>query len=253
MKKQVFAHDIDARNNPELKKVLLRYGMAGIGIFWSITEMLYEKDGVIPMDAIDNMASEFRCRPSVVRSVVCDFNLFVNDGSDFWSESVKDTLEHRKRISEARSAAGRKGGAPKGNKNAANEKDAEPAGQQEQPAQVQPKPEEKQPEQVIMQPVQVEQKPEQAQEPAQQEKQPEQEKPVRKIFKKPTIEDVQEEINRKGYDIDAKAFIAFYESKGWMIGKNHMKSWKAALVTWQHRRDKESNTKPNNNINDLWK
>ena len=36
--------------------------------------------------------------------------------------------------------------------------------------------------------------------------------------------------------IDADAFVNFYESKGWMIGKNKMKDWKAAVRTWERKR-----------------
>lgn len=36
----------------------------------------------------------------------------------------------------------------------------------------------------------------------------------------------------KGYRIDPEAFVAFYASKGWMVGKSPMKDWKSAVVTW---------------------
>ena len=52
-------------------------------------------------------------------------------------------------------------------------------------------------------------------------------------FKKPTIEEVKEYcINRKN-DVDVNKWFDFYESKGWMIGKNKMKDWKAAIRTWE--------------------
>ncbi len=57
--------------------------------------------------------------------------------------------------------------------------------------------------------------------------------PVR--FSPPSIEDVEKYCIEKGYHIDAEAFVAFYEAKGWYIGKNKMKSWKSALVTWEKR------------------
>jgi len=40
-------------------------------------------------------------------------------------------------------------------------------------------------------------------------------------------------------NVDAEAFIAFYESKGWMIGKNKMKDWKQAIITWEKRQYKK--------------
>jgi hypothetical protein len=36
-------------------------------------------------------------------------------------------------------------------------------------------------------------------------------------------------------NVDPQSFIDFYESKGWMVGKNKMKSWKAAIRTWAKR------------------
>ena len=54
-------------------------------------------------------------------------------------------------------------------------------------------------------------------------------------FTPPTLSEVQSYIEEKGYHIDAEAFINFYESKGWMIGKNQMKSWKGAVGTWESR------------------
>lgn len=44
-------------------------------------------------------------------------------------------------------------------------------------------------------------------------------------------------ISEKGYTVDAQRFIDFYEAKGWMIGKNKMKDWRAAVRTWMRRPD----------------
>ena len=43
-------------------------------------------------------------------------------------------------------------------------------------------------------------------------------------------------------NVDAKTFVDFYESKGWKIGKNPMKDWKAAVRTWE-KKDNKSNNK----------
>ena len=57
----------------------------------------------------------------------------------------------------------------------------------------------------------------------------------RKSFIPPTVEEVKEYIDSVGSQVDAESFVAFYESKGWMVGKNKMRSWKAAIVTWEKR------------------
>lgn len=57
----------------------------------------------------------------------------------------------------------------------------------------------------------------------------------RKNFVPPTVEEVKEYVDSVGSQVDPEAFVAFYESKGWMIGRNKMKSWKMAIVTWEKR------------------
>ena len=52
-------------------------------------------------------------------------------------------------------------------------------------------------------------------------------------FIPPTVEEVKDYVAEKGYSVDAEKFVAFYASKGWMIGKNKMKSWRQAVVTWE--------------------
>lgn len=52
-------------------------------------------------------------------------------------------------------------------------------------------------------------------------------------FRPPTYEEVKEYCFTRNNQVDAQAFIDFYESKGWMIGKNKMKSWEAAIRTWE--------------------
>ena len=54
-------------------------------------------------------------------------------------------------------------------------------------------------------------------------------------FVKPTLYDVQTYCLERGNTIDPQAFIDFYESNGWMVGKNRMKDWKAAVRTWESR------------------
>ena len=54
-------------------------------------------------------------------------------------------------------------------------------------------------------------------------------------FKKPTIDEVKNYCILRKNNIDAEAFIDFYESKNWQIGKNKMKDWKACVRTWERR------------------
>lgn len=60
-------------------------------------------------------------------------------------------------------------------------------------------------------------------------------------FCPPSVEAVKAYCDEKGYHIDAEQFVAFYEAKGWYIGKNKMKNWKQALVTWEKRGESHGN------------
>lgn len=60
-------------------------------------------------------------------------------------------------------------------------------------------------------------------------------------FVKPTLDEVKNYCLERNNSVDPESFIDFYESKGWLIGKNHMKDWKAAVRTWEKRNKGESN------------
>jgi len=49
-----------------------------------------------------------------------------------------------------------------------------------------------------------------------------------KRFIKPTIEDIKKEFP----NFNAEHFYNYYESNGWMVGKNKMKDWKAKVKNW---------------------
>lgn len=58
-------------------------------------------------------------------------------------------------------------------------------------------------------------------------------KPTIKRFKPPAVEEVQAYCKERKNNVDAQRFVDFYEAKGWMLGKNKMKDWKAAVRTWE--------------------
>ena len=47
--------------------------------------------------------------------------------------------------------------------------------------------------------------------------------------------------------MNADTFIDFYACKGWMVGKNKMKDWKAAVRTWEQR-DKDKPIRKGGNV-----
>ena len=71
------------------------------------------------------------------------------------------------------------------------------------------------------------------------------EKNNRANFVPPTIEEVTAYCQERNNGINPQTFIDFYQSKGWFIGKNKMKDWKAAVRTWeQNRKDQPKEKSP---------
>ena len=61
-----------------------------------------------------------------------------------------------------------------------------------------------------------------------------------KNFSPPSFDDVRTYCRERKNCIDPERFINFYESKGWMVGKNKMKEWKAAVRNWELREKKKN-------------
>lgn len=75
-----------------------------------------------------------------------------------------------------------------------------------------------------------------------------------KSFIRPSLEEIKKVVAARGNKIDPEAFFNFYESKGWKVGSEPMKSWEAAIVTWEQREKKSSgkgNAVPTSNGLDL--
>ena len=60
------------------------------------------------------------------------------------------------------------------------------------------------------------------------------------LFEPPSIEEVEtylRSLNIRDPKGNAQKWFNFYESKGWMIGKNKMKNWKSAVNTWNFEKN----------------
>lgn len=64
--------------------------------------------------------------------------------------------------------------------------------------------------------------------------------PTSARFCPPSVDDVKSYCTEKGYNIDPQRFVDYYESIGWMVGRNKMKSWQAAVRTWASKEREEA-------------
>ena len=202
-----FAHDYNARNDPKLQNVLFDLGVEGIGVFWCIIEQLYEQGGKLPLHYCKSIAFALHVDFKCVERLVNDYGLFKNDGENMWSESVLNRLNRRSEVSEKRKLAAlarwRQGIENQSQTQApasyrqVKDNASDMQMQCKTDANAEHKGKEIKEKEII--------------------KEREKEKTARR-FIPPTVEEVKARIDELGYSFDAEAFIAFYQSTGWMVG-----------------------------------
>lgn len=63
-------------------------------------------------------------------------------------------------------------------------------------------------------------------------------------FIKPTIQEIKNYILEIGMNDVSEKWFDYYESNGWLVGKNKMKNWKAAVRTWKNNNLSNNVTTP---------
>jgi hypothetical protein len=90
-----FSHDCNARNDERMVKLQVKHGLAGVGLYWCIIEMLSEATGYMLKTDYEDIAYSLHCDAELVRGVVEDFKLFVIKGKKFYSQSLLNRMEKR--------------------------------------------------------------------------------------------------------------------------------------------------------------
>ena len=63
-------------------------------------------------------------------------------------------------------------------------------------------------------------------------------------FQKPSIIEIKTYMTEIGMADVSEKWFDYYESNGWLIGKNKMKNWKAAVRTWKSNNLSNNTTTP---------
>lgn len=71
-----------------------------------------------------------------------------------------------------------------------------------------------------------------------------------KRFTLPTVEEVRAYCKERRNNVDAEKFVAYYTANGWKVGRNAMKDWRAAVITWE-RKDGKKKQEPENSSIDM--
>jgi hypothetical protein len=89
-----FPHDYNTRNDKKIKRLIRKYGMQGYGIFWCLIEDLYNNNNELDID-YEGFASDLRCTPEIIQSVINDFGIFTVNDDTFSSKSVERRINER--------------------------------------------------------------------------------------------------------------------------------------------------------------
>lgn len=249
-------HGSNARNDDKITQLRIRLGMAGYGIYWAIMEMIMQsKTNTLPKD-YDMIAYELRAPKSKIKQVVEKFGLFefTEDGTGFFSKRLPSYNECKNEAGEfwqvevANQTKAKKEKSSSCNVELSNQEQTKNplcatcklnmANQELKAKTPNPNAETKENKENKEEKERTKEKEEnkekkedlQKRENIKEKKGGETNRITR--FCPPTTEEVKNYVFEQGYNVDAERFVDFYKSKGWMIGKNKMKDWKAAVRTW---------------------
>ncbi len=69
-------------------------------------------------------------------------------------------------------------------------------------------------------------------------------KKQRVVFEKPTLSELKTYMTEIGMADVSEKWFDYYESNGWLVGKNKMKNWRAAVRTWKNNNLSNNVTTP---------
>jgi len=101
-----FSHDFNARQDAKIKRLIMKHGMAGYGMFWAIVEDLYNNANALPTD-YESIAFDLRTDSETIESIITGFDLFVINQKTFGSMSIQKRLDEREEKSKKAKKAAR--------------------------------------------------------------------------------------------------------------------------------------------------
>ena len=211
-----FKHDAAANMDAKLRRVRLKYGMEGYGLYWYCLELIagsVEKNNLtfeLEHDA-EIIAYDVGISQALVEEMMvfmCEQGLFENDtgkitclkmltrSDEYTQKIIRGDITCRDSVPTLSGENPKKSLLLEQNRTEQNRKEGGPH----------PDPH----------------------------TDPDQAKP-RSRFAPPTLEEVRKYVREKGYSIDPEQFFDYYTANGWFQGKAKIKDWKACVRTWVNR------------------
>ena len=199
-----FSHDYNAASDYKILYLRQQLGMEGYGIFWYLIEQLAQSGGKLPIKIIPVLAMQMQVTEVKVLAVVNNFELFTITGELFESDRLNRHLTERKSLSDF----GKIGAANRWKNRGAINGAIDPPNAKERKGK----------ENKILD-TSLEN--------------------CIKLF----LEKTDTHWTKQYATKEAEKFYNFYSAKGWMVGKNKMKSVSHAVSGWIARNDKPETSK----------
>lgn len=198
-----FSHDSNAKDDPKCMLLIDQLGLEGYGIFWILIEVLRDQpEYKYPISLIPILARRYNTTAEKMSTVIKNYGLFnFDEQNNFFSLSLNKRMNKIQNSIEQRRMAGL-ASAEKRKYQLIGTTVERPLNECSTK-----KRKEKKGNEII--------------------------KEIYKEKNRPTIDELIDYCKERGNKVDANKFYDFYESKGWYIGKNKMKDWKAAVRTWE--------------------
>jgi len=200
-----FPHFSNARHDRKLKRIIKEFGVEGYGIYFMLLEVLREQTDLrYPIKDIDLLADEFNTSEAKIKTIIGSYDLFIIDQEQmFFSPKQAEYLQpYFDKSNRARLAANKRWQEQK----QLPEKTETDANAMQMHKQMQC---------------------------AGNASKVKESKVKESKDIPPSLSDVKAYCEERKNGIDYNRWYNFYQAKNWMIGKNKMKDWKAAVRTWE--------------------
>lgn len=226
-----FSHDSNAKDDPKCMLLIDQLGLEGYGAFWILVEVLREQPGYrYPLNLLPILAKRYNVTASKLEIVVRSYDLFeIAEDTFFFSNSLNKRMEVMDVKKEQKRLAGIASGESRRLKALTQSNDYQNYKNENEQCSNGVQTEDEQNEQ-------------KKRKERKYNKETYKEKAI--AFIPPVVGDVYAYCKERNNSVNAEYFVDFYASKGWMVGKNKMIDWKAAVRTWE-KSDNKSNNKSN--------
>lgn len=91
-----FSHDANAQDDPKMLHLIDELGMEGYGIFWALIERMRSQcDFMLTHTTALRYAKRWNADENIVKRVITEFDLFVINGDNFYSNRLKRSMEEK--------------------------------------------------------------------------------------------------------------------------------------------------------------